>query len=460
MVKAAPAPAGRYGWYVVFVLIIAYTFSYIDRTILTLMVAPIRASLHISDVELSLLHGLAFAVFYTVLGIPIGRLVDRRRRTTIVAVGVALWSIMTALGGLARSFGQMFVARIGVGVGEAALSPAAYSMLSDWFEGKALTRALSLYSAAIYMGVGLALMAGGTLISHVAAIPMPSWIFGAGDIEPWRKVFILVGLPGLAVALLVLTLREPPRRGVTDAAIPAFREVLTYLRDRDAAYGWLIIGLCFASVMWNGVAAWVPSHFIRNYGWDAADVGLRYGAALFVFGTAGILSGGWIAGRWRDAGHSDANLRIGIVSALAALPFGVAAMLVNDDWTCLGLLCPFLFAGAMPYGAAAAAFQEITPNRMRGQISAIYLFALNLAGIGLGPTIAALLTEHVFGGDASVRWSLAVLIAVAAPLSALSLWRACAPYRRALADIAGAMDLYAGDLSDPPDCANTAAQTR
>lgn len=428
MADDSAAPAGRYGWYVVFVLIIAYSFAYIDRTILTLMVAPIRASLQISDVQLSLLHGLAFAVFYTVLGIPIGRLVDRRRRTTIIAVGIALWSVMTALGGLARSFGTMFAARIGVGVGEAALSPAAYSMLSDWFQGKALTRALSCYSAAIYMGGGLALMAGGTLIAHVSAIPMP----GLDAAEPWRKVFVLVGLPGLVVALLVLTLREPPRRGATDAAIPAFGDVLRYLRQNGAAYGWLIAGLSIASIMWNGVAAWVPSHFIRNHGWTATDVGLRYGAALFVFGTSGIISGGWLAGRWRDAGRQDANVRVGIVSALAALPFGVAAMTMAGPWACLALLCPYLFAGAMPYGAAAAAFQEITPNRMRGQISAIYLFALNLAGIGLGPTLAALMTEHLFGADTAVRWSLVVLIAVAAPLSATCLWRACAPYRRAL----------------------------
>lgn len=427
--SAGERPNSRYGWYVVFVLIIAYTFSYIDRTILSLMVGPIRASLGISDVQLSLLHGLAFALFYTFLGIPIGRLVDRRRRTSIVAVGVGLWSVMTALCGLAQSFGQMFLARIGVGVGEAALSPAAFSMLSDWFQGKQLTRALSLYTAAIYMGGGLATMVGGALIASVPDITTSV----TGTLEPWRVVFIAVGLPGLLIAVLVTTLREPKRRGVISAELPPFRDVLAYVAARRGAYGFLILGLSLASVMWNGVAAWLPAHFMRNFGWTVGEVGIRYGAALFVFGSSGIIFGGWLAGWMREHGRLDANVRIGMISSMCALPFGAVATLMGDAWTGLALVCVYLFAGAMPYGAAAAAFQEITPNRMRGQVSAIYLFALNLAGIGLGPTFVALMTEHLYGGDASVKWSIATIVAIAAPLSALCLARACRPYRTELA---------------------------
>ena len=163
-------PSSRYGWYAVAVLILAYTFSYVDRTILTLMVKPIRASLHITDLQISLLHGLAFAIFYTLLGIPIARFADRGNRTRIIMAGIAVWSVMTALCGFARSFGQLFLARIGVGVGEAALSPAAYSMLSDYFRGNALTRALSVYTASIYIGAGLALLIGGALIASVPAM--------------------------------------------------------------------------------------------------------------------------------------------------------------------------------------------------------------------------------------------------------------------------------------------------
>jgi MFS family permease len=425
--EATAPPTGRYGWWVVFVLIIAYTFSYIDRSILTLMVGPIRASLGITDVELSLLHGFAFAIFYTILGVPLGRIVDSRKRTTVVAVGVALWSVMTALCGLARTFGQMFLARVGVGVGEAALSPAAYSMLSDWFAGKQLTRALSLYNAAIYMGAGLATLVGGTLIASIPSVET-DWF---GTLEPWRVVFILVGVPGLAVALLVLSLREPVRRGAIGAGPPPLSEVMRYIWDRRGAYGWLIIGLSIASTMWNGVGAWTPAHFMRNFGWTPAEVGVRYGTALLVMGPSGIIFGGWLAGWLRDRGRADANVRIAVISGLAALPFGVLAPLAPDAWLSLAGFCGFIFAATMPYGGAAAALQELTPNRMRGQISAVYLFFLNLAGIGLGPTLVALFTQNVFGEDAAVNYSISVVVAITAPLSALLLMRACAHQRQA-----------------------------
>ena len=423
-----PQVNSRYGWYVVFVLIIAYTFSYIDRTILTLMVDPIRASLGISDVQLSLLHGLAFAVFYTLMGIPIGQLVDRRKRTTIIAIGIMIWSVMTALCGLARTFWQMFAARIGVGVGEAALSPAAYSLLADWFKGKQLVRALSFYQGAIYMGGGLATMAGGALIALVPATTTPL----TGPLEPWQVVFMIVGIPGILVGLLVLTLREPERLGATTADHLTFGQVLSFMKTHSRAYGGLILGLCFASLMWNGVAAWIPSHFIRQYGWSPAEVGLRYGSMLMVAGTAGILSGGWIAGILRERGRMDSNILLIILSALLALPVGIAAPLMPTAESSLAVFALYLFAGAMPYGGAAAAFQEITPNRMRGQVSAIYLFWLNLAGIGLGPTIVAAAAQNFFGGDLGISAAMSANVAFAAPLSALTILWCRRSYKRTL----------------------------
>ena len=411
------APNNRYGWYVVAVLILAYTFSFVDRTILTLMVGPIRKSLHISDIQLSLLHGLAFAVFYTFLGIPIGQLVDRRKRTTIIAVGIMVWSVMTALCGLARSFVEMFLARVGVGIGEASLSPAAYSLLADWFEGKQLVRALSYYQGAIYLGGGLATMAGGALIALVPATTTPL----TGTLEPWQVVFMIVGLPGVLIGLWVLTLREPERRGLTTGDHPSLGQVLSYMHGHGRAYGGLILGLCLASLMWNGVAAWIPSHFIRQFGWTPAEVGLRYGSVLMVFGTAGIVFGGWIAGLLRDRGYADSNLLLIILSAVLALPLGVAAPLMPTATSSLAVFALYLFAGAMPYGGAAAAFQEITPNRMRGQVSAIYLFWLNLVGIGLGPTVVAALAQSLFGGDLGISASMAAIVAVAAPLGAVAI---------------------------------------
>ena len=225
------------------------------------------------------------------------------------------------------------------GVGEAALSPAAYSLLADWFAGKALVRALSLFQSAIYVGGGIATMAGGALIALVPAVTTPL----TGRLEPWQLVFILVGLPGVLVAGLVLTLREPARRGVVAADVPPFGVVLRALRVQWRAYGGLIAGLCCASLMWNGVTAWIPTHFIRTFGWSAGQAGLRYGATLLVCGAGGINFGGWLAGRWRERGVADANVRIGVVSALAALPFGVAAPLAGSAGLSLALFGGFLF---------------------------------------------------------------------------------------------------------------------
>ena len=425
-------PSSRYGWYAVAVLILAYTFSYVDRTILTLMVKPIRASLHITDLQISLLHGLAFAIFYTLLGIPIARFADRGNRTRIIMAGIAVWSVMTALCGFARSFGQLFLARIGVGVGEAALSPAAYSMLSDYFRGNALTRALSVYTASIYIGAGLALMIGGAVIASVPAMDLP----GLGHMEPWQVVFLCVGAPGVLIAFLMLTVREPKRTGLSLLSAPgqppSFRGVLAYVGARRGAYGFLIAGYALHGLLWNGATAWIPTFFIRHFGWTQAQTGLRFGMVLLIFGTLGVIFGGGLSAWLKSRGRSDANPRVGFISALLVLPTGVMATQSGDATSASVLFAMFAFAGSMPYGAAATAFQEITPNQMRAQVTAIYFFVLNLCGIGLGPTVVATFTDKVFRADAAVGNSLAVVMCIAAPLSALLLWLSLQPYRRVL----------------------------
>jgi MFS family permease len=417
----------NYGWYVVGVLVIAYTFSYVDRTILTLLVKPIRHSLGISDTQVSLLHGLAFAVFYTVLGIPIARLADSSNRVLVISAGIAVWSFMTALCGVARTFGQLFLARVGVGVGEAALGPAAYSLLSDFFTGPALTRALSVYTSAIYIGAGLALVIGGAIIAIVPAMNIP----GVGHLEPWQVVFLFVGSPGLAIAVLMMTVREPPRTGVAAGAAGSLpvREVVHFMGRQRAAYALLIAGFSAFSLLWNGANAWIPTFFIRNFGWTPAVVGLRYGLVLLIFGTLGVIAGGILGGWLESRGWTDANPRVGIIASALIMPFGILAPLQGNPEVALALFTVFVFAGSLPFGAAASAFQQITPNQMRGQVTAVYFFFLNLAGIGLGPTVVALITDHVFHDDIAVKYSLVIVALLAAPLAALLLWLSLRPFR-------------------------------
>ena len=420
-------------------LILAYTFSYIDRTIITLMVNPIRKSLGISDVQISLLYGFAFTLFYTFLGIPIGRLIDRQRRTRVVALGIALWSLATASCGLATSFTGMFVARVSVGVGESTLSPAAYSMIADEFSGKKLVRALAVYQSAIYIGPAIATIFGGVLLDQL--VPLRSIV---GNIQPWQQVFFIVGLPGLLVAFLFFMLHEPVRQGVIPgSAIPSFGAVLRHMRGHLRAYSLLILGLCLQSIMWNGAVAWIPTHLIRGYGWSTSEVAWRYGPLIAIAGTAGGLTGGWLAAALRDRGHSDSNILIGMIAALAALPFAVMAPLMPSGGVSLTMFAGFIFTGAMPYGGAAAAFQEITPNQMRGQVSAIYLFWLNFAGIALGSTLVALVNEHMFGGGRGVSPAMASVCGLAAGASAIIFAFGRKPYRAAMAETGAAATLKA-----------------
>ena len=427
----AEPQGGPYAWYVLGVLILAYTISFIDRQALTLMVDPIRASLNISDTQLSVLHGFAFAIFYTIMGIPIGRLVDRRRRTTIIAAGIAIWSLMTAMCGLARNFLQMFIARIGVGVGEAALSPGAYSLLGDYFPPRRLPLALSIYTSAAYAGSGLAILIGGALIGLMPALNLP--VIGA--LEPWQGVFIAIGLPGLLVAIVVLFLREPIRTSLRAGGEASIADLVRQIGTNKGAYLLTIGGYSIASLVWNGALAWFPTFFMRTFGWTPTDVGLRYGPTLIVFGMAGILLGGMLGMRLRQKGWKDGNVVVSIGAMALALPFGIGGLLASTEWLALSGIAIFLFATCMPWGCAAASIQEITPNQMRGQLAAIYLFAINIVGLGFGPTAVALLTDGFFASDAAIGKSIALSTAIAAPLSILVLMLARRPYREALGRI-------------------------
>ncbi len=428
---AGTRQGGPYAWYALGVLIVAYTFSYLDRQALTLLVDPIRKSLDISDTQLSLLHGFAFAIFYTILGLPIGRLVDQHRRTTIIAVGVAVWSIMTALCGLARSFTQMFLARVGVGIGEASLSPGAYSLISDYFSPRTRPLALSLYLSAIYVGSGLATIIGGTIIALMPAFDAPV----VGHLEPWQGVFVAIGLPGLLIALWVLSMREPARTGKKADLTPAIGATMRYMKEHGRTYGVLITGYALLTLMWICAISWYPTYFMRVFGWSTSEVGTRFGLVIMVSGATGVLAGGFLSTKLRDRGLADSNILTGIVAGLMAIPAGLASGLVADAPAVLVAIFLFQFACAMPFGAAAAAIQEITPNQMRGQVTAVYLFVTNMFGMGLGPTLVALFTDRLFKDDQALGGSIVLAIAVSGPLALLLLWFSRASYKRTLANV-------------------------
>lgn len=429
--ESAPWPAPSYAWWVVAVLLIAYTVSFIDRMILSLLVAPIRASLHISDFEFSLLHGLAFAVFYTLLGLPLGYLADRGNRQRLISIGVAFWSVMTAACGLAPNFAALFLARIGVGIGEATLSPAAYSMLSDYFPKHRLGRAMAIYSIGVPLGSGIALIIGGLVVKFATEMP-PVDLPLLGATEPWRLVFYLVGLPGLLVVLLLMSVREPLRRGVVTKPAEKFGAVFAHIGAHPRAYGAHFVGLSLLTFVIYGGLAWYPTFFARTYGMAVADAGVTFGMIMAAGGAAGLILGGMLADHLFRKGRRSAHLIAIMIAVLSCAPLFVLAPLMGDANTAFALLAPAVLLSSMHGGIAGAALQLITPNRFRAQVTALYFFMANLIGLGLGPMAVASLSDFVFRDEMALRYALSIVSAVALPLSALVLWTGLKPFARAV----------------------------
>lgn len=414
-----PRPA--HSWYVVGVLLLAYTLSFIDRMILSLLVAPIRAALDISDTEVSLLIGLAFALFYTLLGLPIAWIADRWNRRNLIMSGVALWSVMTAACGFAGSYATLFLARIGVGVGEAALSPAAYSMLSDLFPRDKLARAIAVYSIGVPLGSGVAMILGSFVVQAVLAAPMVDLPL-IGPVEAWRTIFLWVAAPGLLICLLLLTIREPLRRGLRQLGTPdpAASGFLAHLKTQRVVLGALFAGMSLIGLVMYGVIAWVPTFFARTYGMDVSQAGLWFGLIMAVGGAAGLIMGGTLADRMFARGVSDAHMRVMRRSILLGGPPLLAAALMPDA-TLAFVMLALAFPMLTMHGVGTVALQFITPNEYRARTTALYFFVVNLIGLGFGPMVIALLTDHLFADDGALRYSIALVTAVALPLAALIL---------------------------------------
>ncbi|HLU92375.1 MAG TPA: MFS transporter [Pedomonas sp.] len=429
--------SAAYPWYVAGILSLAYCFSAIDARVLTLLVIPIKEDLALTDFQISLLQGFAFALFYSVAAIPIGRLVDTvSRRTRIIVVGVVLWSIMTMMCGLARSFWQLFAARIGVGMGEATLSPTAYSLLSDYFEPKRRALAISLYAIGYPIGGGLALIIGGVLLQFFTARGGGSLpIIGA--LEPWQMVFIAVGLPGVIIAALIMTIREPVRRelakGYEDRAMP-LSETFAYLKTHWKVYGMLIGAISLIGMLAIGSSLWYPTFLIRTYQLPVAEVGLYYGGVMLVCGTIGTIAGGWMSGKLMSKGQSDANIRIVLVTTvLKAFPLIIGPLMPSAT---LALTCMALgtLIGQGAQGVMISAIQDVTPNQLRGQVMALTLLCVNLVGLGLGASFIAAITDFGFGDESAIRYSIAIAGAVLLPLIVTIILAGLPVYRRTLAE--------------------------
>ncbi|MEZ5891764.1 MAG: MFS transporter [Parvularculaceae bacterium] len=431
MTKPPVSPARA--WWAIFVFTVALMFNFLDRQLLTLLITPIKKDLLLSDTQISILVGFMFVLFYLSVGIPISRLVDRGPRKWIIGAGIAFWSLMTAACGLAQNFWQLAIARMGVGIGESCNGPATYSMTADMFPREKLARPISIINIGMVMGSGMALLVGGVLIVWLTKLgPQEFPIIGV--LKPWQMTFVIVGLPGMLWALLmVLTVPEPPRKDAgTGAPTPSFLNVLGFLKLWGAAYFPMFIASGVKSMMSFGTAVWSPAFFERSFGFAPGEPGPILGAISLVVAPIGLLIGGQAATWLASKGHDDANMRIVLWVTIALLPLAIVYPLAPTATIAFVLYGAVLFLGSLGAGPANAAVQVITPGRMRGTVSALFIAIFNVMGYGAGPLVVALMTDRVFHNEAMLGQSMALAAVTLGPVGLYLSWRALKPYARAV----------------------------
>ncbi|PSO09856.1 sugar phosphate permease [Sphingobium sp. AEW010] len=402
----------------VITLMLALALSFVDRQILALLIDPIKCELGLSDTRFGVLQGVAFALFYIGFGIPLGRQADRGNRRNLIIFGIIMWSVMTIACGTATSFVSLFAWRAGVGIGEAALSPAAYSMITDAVPKRRLSLALGVYNMGVYLGSGAALLAGGALLKWLSTMNLSGLPLASP--HPWRMVFLCVGAPGLIMALLMSLLSEPARTHFdarADKAMPTVMETVRFIASERKLFAGLILGFACHNTSLYALLSWIPAFLGRHYYLAPADVGLMLGLSTMTGGGVGLVLGGLLSDRLFQSGRCDAPLIVAIVSAVG-IAIGAAFTLSAGSpqaaaWA-FGVTMVFV---ALPIGPASAALQLVVPNRYRGQVSAFYLVSISLAGLTIGPVAPPLISDHILHSPTRIGEALMLTICVVAILS-------------------------------------------
>ncbi|MEQ8264902.1 MFS transporter [Pseudohaliea sp.] len=415
-------------------LTVVFVFSFVDRQILNLLVGPIQQDLDLNDTQVSLLQGFGFVATYVLLSIPIGRLVDTRRRISIIAFGVAFWSLATAACGLARSFTGLFIARAGVGVGEATLTPAAWSLLADYFPPHRRSLPFSVFLMGPYLGVGIAMIAGGLVMEGLSGngqLELPL----LGSLAPWQATFFAVAAPGILLTVMLLFVPEPSRKGLaagTEPEAASFRDIIAWVSAHHRVYVALLIGVpCIVLVLY-GLQAWIPTYLLRVHGMSLGEAGTQYGTIALFAGSLGVLSGPFVGRYLERRGHSDYPLRV-CVLALALIGPGLAALAFAPSATlALCFIAVVSYLVPLPLALVAAALQNATPNQMRGVLVGTYVVTTNVVGMALGPSLVAVATDYLFVDPTAVGKSLALVGVVVSLLGMYLIGRALAAYRALL----------------------------
>lgn len=425
----SPANTGQsIAWRTAFLLSVGYMFSFVDRQMLAVLIEPIQSDLAITDTQFGLLHGLAFALFFALAGLPTGWLCDRFPRNRIIAAGVAIWSLSTAACGLASDFSSLFICRMGVGIGEAALAPCAYSLLSDLFKKQTLGRAIGVFSMGAQVGVAIAFFSSSLLLGWLGSVSF----FGDLGLEPWQLVFVVIGLSGLPLALVILFFVPEPRKTLSavennpNVELPgvfqqAFLEPLACLKQSWRVYLPLFLGYSLFAMATFGFLAWMPAFFLRVLDFSQQSMGLTAGFMVLLFCPAGLVAAGWFVDWLDKRGYQDAAMRAGV--------FGACLMLVSVIMLAVSLgtggiyiaLATTLFLAPFPMTSGSVALQLATPSHLRGRISAIFLLAVALISQTLGPLNVALLSDSVFTDPGELGLSIALTSSVSLALAIIVL---------------------------------------
>jgi MFS family permease len=411
MTKNSGYPSTGYSWYVVVILFFSYTLAFVDRAIILFLIEPIKGDLQINDLQFSLLSTLSFSIVYTIMGIPFGRLADSRSRRAQLAIGIALWSGMTVLCGRSTTYWQLFFSMVGVGVGEACLVPCAYSMVADYFPREKRGLPLNVLSNAIMFGTLVSNIAGG-VVSQYAFNMGPIDIPILGHVKPWQLSFIMVGVPGIFLILAMLSVKEPVRKEQSGPA--NFKSTISYVVKHWKTYGSIIGGTTFGAMTNGAMLGWTVAWFTRRgYGWDNAMIGTYSGITFFIFGSLGLLISGTLANYFISKGKKAVYIKLMIAAeSLVLIPVALAHAVDNPYWvlSCMG---GTIFFGGVSAGLGPASLQSISPNEMRGQITALCFLILGLVSGPVGMSTVGFLTDYVFKDPMMVRSS-AVITGLAA----------------------------------------------
>lgn len=409
-----------YTWSLLVLFTLTYTFSFVDRQVINLLVEPIKKDMDLSDVQISYLQGLIFVIPYVLLSIPIGRLVDVFSRISVIIGGILVWSLATIAAGLSGNYTQLSIARGFVGAGEAALTPAVWSMFPDIFNKNQLALAMSIFSMAPYLGAGIALIAGAQVIEiSQSSPPINVPIFGI--LEPWQVTLIICGTPGILFALIYACIKEPKRMTSetdTDEAMP-LSESISFMKKNWKVYLAFLGGAPFMIILLYSIQAWSPTLLIRVHGWDISDAGRIYGLVALVTGSLGVLSSPLVARIMLHYNLKGYPLLMLMMSTVLTALFLFIAGQQKEGMSCLIFLALASFFVTIPLPQLAVTLQTISPNKMRGMVAGIFVVTGNVMGMGLGPTFVAFFTENIFQDPMSVGLSMGLLGLFSAPIATI-----------------------------------------